>query len=219
MTIEEKKRKLVQYLEQDIEYNRKLCECVNGGTVDAKSWYDEFWDNFQENGKKIHYAYAFSFAGWNDNIYNPKYPIIVNNVNGIANMFFWNRGITDTKVHISNTGTMIAAFANSFIERIPSLEVNGVTDYSSAFLNCDRLKVLNLSGVIDINGFDIHWSTGLTADSLYSIIQALSTTTTGLTITLPTTAQANYNANPPEGAPATWAELVAARSNWTIAYA
>jgi hypothetical protein len=89
----------------------------------------------------------------------------------------------------------------------------------STFKDCIALEKLIIEGVIGQNGFDIHWSTKLTANSLYSIINALSTTTTGLSITLPTTAKANYNANPPEGAPATWTELIETRPNWTIAYA
>lgn len=183
-----------------------------------KTEYDAFWDAFQENGKRLHYAYAFAFNGWfGDTNYNPKYPMIVDNTNGIGNMYTWSRNITDTKVPISiSNGSMAQAFNQSLIERIHSLEVHGVTSYSNAFQNCTKLKELNLSGVIDINGFDIHWSTSLTADSLKSIIEALSTSTTGLTITLPSTAQANYEAVYGSGS---WSTLVAARSNWTIAYA
>lgn len=93
------------------------------------------------------------------------------------------------------------------------------TMYSGVFSTCRKIENITVEGTIGQNGFDIHWSTNLTADSLKSIVNALSTTTTGLTITLPTTAEANYNANPPENAPATWAELVTTRNNWTIAYA
>lgn len=176
--------------------------------------YDEFWDNFQT---RLHYANAFAYDGWNDTIYNPKYPIIVNHIEGIGNMFTWNQKVTNTKVPIIVTnGKMNNAFANTKIKTILSLEVNGVTNFSNAFQSCTALEELNLSGVIDINGFDIHWSTKLSADSLKSIINALSTTTTGLTITLPNTAQSNYEKVYGSGS---WATLVATRSNWTIAYA
>ncbi len=36
---------------------------------------DRFWNEFQENGKREYYPYAFS--GWTDDIYNPKHPVIV----------------------------------------------------------------------------------------------------------------------------------------------
>lgn len=206
-------------LRQKQDFDDVYAAGKKAGTVNTND-YDEFWDNFQRNGTRLHYAYAFAYEGWNDTIYNPKYPITVNNTNGIGNMFVWNQKITDTKVSISVTNApMNSAFANTNIEKIPSLEVNGVTNFNNAFQNTKKLKELNLSGVIDINGFDIHWSTELTAKSLYSIINALSTSKTGFTITLPTTAEANYNANPPEGAPQTWAELVETRDNWSIAYA
>jgi len=137
--------------------------------------YDEFWDNLQKKGTNIHYSYRFAFTGWNDKIFNPKYPIAVNHNNGISNMLFWNVEITNTKVPISVTnGSMAQAFSNAqSLKTIPSLEVNGVTNFSSAFLNCTALEELNLSGVIDINGFNVQWSTLLTHDSLMSIINAL----------------------------------------------
>lgn len=180
-----------------------------------KAEYDEFWDNLQGNGNRLHYAYAFAFEGWNDTNYNPKYPITVNHIEGIANMFNWNQKVTDTKVVISVTnGKMNNAFANTSIKTIPSLEVNGVTNFSNAFLSCKYLEELNLSGVIDINGFDIHWSTKLTAESIDSIVRALTTAKSGLTITLPVGAYnrhaERYGASVTE---ALWAEK---RAYWSI---
>jgi hypothetical protein len=102
---------------------------------------------------------------------------------------------------------------------IDKLIISEKCRWNNTFNQCLILEHLIIEGTIGQNGFNVQHSTKLTADSLKSIIDALSTTTTGLTITLPTTAEANYNANPPENAPATWAELVATRSNWTIAYA
>lgn len=88
--------------------------------------------------------------------------------------------------------------------------------FNLSFRSCKALVNITIEGTIGQNGFDIHWSTKLSADSLKSIITALSTSTTGLTITLPTTAQANYEAVYGTGS---WATLTATKSNWTIAYA
>ena len=104
----------------------------------------------------------------------------------------------------------------SKLHTIAKMGVDANTKYSNAFVGCGELVNLTIVGTIGQNGFDIHWSTKLSADSLKSIINALSTTTTGLTITLPTTAQSNYEAVYGAGS---WATLVATRSNWTIAYA
>jgi hypothetical protein len=87
---------------------------------------------------------------------------------------------------------------------------------SNWFANATGLENVIFEGTIGQNGFDIHWSTKLTAASLESIINTLSSTTTGLTITLPTTAQSNYEAVYGSGS---WNVLTATRSNWTIAYA
>lgn len=90
---------------------------------------------------------------------------------------------------------------------------------NTCFSNCTNLTNLIVHGEIGGNGLDLHWSTKLSAESLWSIIKSLSTTTSGLSITLPNTAEANYNANPPVDAPQTWADLIATRNNWSIAYA
>jgi hypothetical protein len=109
-------------------------------------------------------------------------------------------------------------FSNSWgnLKTIEKIIVNETVTYTNWFTNDTGLTNVIVEGTIGQNGFDIHWSTKLSADSLKSIINALSTTTTGLTITLPTTAQSNYEAVYGSGS---WATLVATRSNWTIAYA
>lgn len=40
-----------------------------------KAQYDEFWDSYQENGKRKSYAFAFSGIGWTAEIFKPKYDI------------------------------------------------------------------------------------------------------------------------------------------------
>lgn len=102
------------------------------------------------------------------------------------------------------------------LHTIAKLGVDANTKYENTFQYCYEIQSITIDGIIGQNRFDIHWSTKLSADSLKSIINALSTTTTGLTITLPTTAQSNYEEVYGSGS---WATLVATRSNWTIAYA
>ena len=102
------------------------------------------------------------------------------------------------------------------LHTIAKMGVDENTAYTKTFEKCEALENITIEGTIGQNGFDIRWSTKLSADSLKSIINALSTTTTGLTITLPKTAQANYEAVYGSGS---WATLTATKSNWTIAYA
>ena len=103
-----------------------------------------------------------------------------------------------------------------YIEKM-ILKNDGTQSFNSTytFSLCRSLEHCIFEGVIGKNGFDIHWSTLLDADSLGSVINCLSTATTGLTVTLPTTAQANYDAVYGDGA---WETLVATKQNWTVAY-
>jgi hypothetical protein len=109
---------------------------------------------------------------------------------------------------------------------LTKLELNNVREdctFDRAFSYL-YLTELIISGIIGNNGVNLQWSKSLTADSLKSIINALSTTTTGLTITLPTTAQSKYDEKYGEGA---WLDFAGdgttahpgIRPNWTIAYA
>ncbi len=124
-------------------------------------------------------------------------------------------GVIDTQ-NLSNLNYFAAGAKLEYIEKL-ILKSNGSQTFTSeySFNNCNHLEHLIVEGMIGKDGFDIHWSTKLDADSLASIINCLSATTTGLTVTLPTTAQTNYDAVYGEGA---WVALVATRANWTIAY-
>lgn len=210
----------------DAGYNIGLAK----GKTDANK---SFWNNYQLYGGRNSYSYAFFGNGWNDSTYNPQYDILTEPKTDRARyMFAWS-GIVDTKVSIEINGALRGIEEGIFLgckhlTTIKELYINNYNaEYYRWFEGCVNLRKIAIKGQIKNNGFDIHWSKNLTAESLYSIIDALSTSKTGLTITLPTTAEANYNANPPEGAPATWLELVGdgteehpgIRPNWTIAYA
>ena len=79
---------------------------------------------------------------------------------------------------------------------------------------CGALEEITVEGTIGQNGFDIHWSKNLTAKSIDSIVRALTTAKSGLTITLPVGAYnrhaERYGASVTE---ALWAEK---RAHWSI---
>lgn len=88
----------------------------------------------------------------------------------------------------------------------------------NAFTNCTALENIKITGVIANTGFDLHWSTKLTIESLTSILSALSKDSgiaAGKSITLPTAAQAKINAD--TTAKAQYDSAIAA--GWTIAFA
>lgn len=93
--------------------------------------------------------------------------------------------------------------------------------FSNTFTNCYALENLIIEGVIGNNGFNVQWSTKLSHDSIVSIINALSTTTTNrLTVTLSKTAVAKAFETS-EGAndgttSEEWLNLSATKSKWII---
>jgi hypothetical protein len=216
--------------------------CLKGNKVDGKSWYDEFWDIFITLRD---FAYIFAGRMWNDTTFKPKYDITPTNSstglfsnNGCSNLkkrfqeqnikldlsktvscgqgFYYSNTTELPELDLSNCNVVGHLFAYAKVKVIDKITFKDGISFSSVFTNCSALEEIRIGGTISGSDFDIHWSTKLTADSLKSIIQALSTTTTGLTITLPTTAQANYEAVYGTGS---WDVLTATRSNWTIAYA
>lgn len=98
-------------------------------------------------------------------------------------------------------------------------------DGSQAFSNdpfrmCQELENITIEGVIGQNGLNLQWSTKLSKASIESVINCLSTTTSGLSVTLSKAAvnkafETSVGAN--NGATSTeWTTLIGTRSNWTI---
>ena len=113
-----------------------------------------------------------------------------------------------------NIVKMILTFNQSPIESIKIYNLREDCVFDRAFNYLKQLTDLTLTGVIG-NTLDIHYSTKLSADSIKSIIEHLGGSASA-TLTLPTTAEANYDAVYGSGA---YATLIATKpDNWTIAY-
>ena len=185
MTTAEKLAKVYEGVERTEELNAELEQTLYGTDTGGKSFYDILWDNLQQNGKRVQYVSAFAYTGWNDKNYNPKYPITPTNSNGINGLFLWNQQITDTKVPITVFGSASQAFYQCVrLKRIPKLIFSGTTNVNNMFSNCSALEELYCEGTIDIDGLNLKDCTKLSKESITSIINALSTATKGLTVTL-----------------------------------
>ena len=141
------------------------------GLEDARH---NFWDAFQENGNRK--TYNYSFCGWTDEYYNPKYPISLEGANSVGNTYNSSK-ITDTKVPIiASCQTLVTLFSNSTqLVTIPHLDVSGVTNLiDRCFNSCTRLENLTMVGSINANGFDVSPCKKLTKTSLISILTALA---------------------------------------------
>lgn len=191
----------------------------------AQREYDRFWDIVQQSGNRRGYRYAFSALClmWNDNSYNPKYPIVCSQDNYSATSLFQESTlITDTKVPIVISGTRADnVFHNCrALKRIPSLTFENLVRFSSTFTNCGALEELNLYGTLDIDGFNVQWSTKLSKASFESVIGHLSMTTSGLSVTFSKIAIDNAfetSTGSADGSTSSeWAALANTRSNWTI---
>ena len=216
------------------------------GSGSGDSYYDEFWDAYQENGNRNQYIYAFAGRGWTDVSFKPKYTINCGtgtmymfsgtNIENLdtskldtskvvrySYMFAGNTTTTTTK----NIGALDISSATqidyifNYCTRLEVIDLlkfpsnpTQITGATNAFQKCEKLREIRIDGVIGV-GLDFKWSVDLSADSLKSIVEHLSDSVTGQTLTLPTTAESTYNAKYGEGA---WATLIAPIINWTFAY-
>lgn len=89
-------------------YNTGKTEGIAEG---KQAEYDKFWDNFQQNGNRNRYEYAFAWEGWTNEIFKPKYDITVELRNS-ANMFAYS-GITGSLKTILNNNGVSLAFRNT----------------------------------------------------------------------------------------------------------
>lgn len=156
--------------------------------------YDRFWDNYQENGDRRNYTYAFSRRGWTDETYRPKYPVIA--TGNAEQMYRESRIKTLENVDTSGATSVYVAFYNAYFTTIDKLDFSKATNTQNAFAhsvslhtigelvssettvwhtttfdNTAVLKNLNITGTIATN-FKCSIAT-LTYDSLMSIINAL----------------------------------------------
>ena len=118
---------------------------------------------------------------------------------------------------------MQRTFEYSYIRQIPLLRIDENTTFSNTFRDCTKLKDVIMEGTIGQNGFDTHWSTAVSKASIKNIIECLSTTATGLTVTLSKTAvdkAFETSTNAVNGSTSNeWVALIATRNNWTISLA
>lgn len=125
----------------------------------AKSEYDRFWDELQENGNRIHYFNAFASAIWTKETFKPKYPIIIDtkgttNQNycvGIFANFMRNQDDDEcidlndigVKIDFSKAGIVQNVFQNSKFENVE-------VDFSNAQIATNAFGMGNGGGIRNI---------------------------------------------------------------------
>ena len=181
--------------------------------------YDAFWDAYQLNGNRGVYEAAFAGQGWNDETFNPKYPIVVT---GSSWNMFYSCNVKDgydilknmdfskctmlsstfAQCHMKHLGTIdcrnVKSVSNLFyharsLQTIDKIIVDADNTFSSLFDNTLSLENVAFDGEIGNNLVMAgtysgqKWGDKLTHDSLMSIINALSSSVSGKTLTIGST--------------------------------
>lgn len=150
------------------------------------------------------------------------------------------------KLDTRNCTNLTYAFTGGTITHVPEIDTRGLSNVNSVFISSTALitidniilkddgsqtfqsvfdysraiENLKITGVIGQNGFDLQHATKLSRASIESVINALSSTTTGLTVTLSKTA-VNKAFETAEGAndgssSNDWEWWIGTKQYWTI---
>ncbi len=214
--------------------------------------YDAFWDAYQQNGNLTIYENVFGGKGWNNETFKPKYTIKPNYAYNMfyacavtdgweyikdmdfSQCTFVNQAFSQCYFkHIGTLDCRKADTVNSLfyharaLQTVDKLIVKESQTLVNAFTNIPTLENITFEGVIgqsiDMAGvYSGNANTKLTRASIESIVNHLSDTATGKTLTLSKTAAdtafpcwldgVNYGC----GGNGEWIELVATKSNWQI---
>lgn len=190
-----------------------------------KSWgmqkkYDDFWDAFQSKGNRTDYYMGCVGNGWNAANFKPKYPFL--NLTSAEYMMFRNNATSCPIVDWSKCTYINQAFnearALRRIEKIILPTSTSATITSNTF-GCVFLEDVRFEGELVIS-LSVSALGALKKESITSLINALSNTTSGLTVSLSKSAvnaafetswYANNGSTTDE-----WLNLVATKENWTI---
>ena len=149
------------------------------------SWYDTFWDNYQQNGGRSHWNYGFFQQGWNDNNYNPKYDFApITHAHGMYN----TSNITDTLKPLDFSNVSSAASGSVFyscrlLKTIRTLTVTEANTFVSWFALDSALENITFEGTIGQN-ISFADSPNLKRTSVQNIIDHLMPLPDGVTRTI-----------------------------------
>lgn len=114
---------------------------------------------------------------------------------------------------VTFTSTMFSECSRLHTIRKITLSDGFNVEFNTTFTNCTALENIVFDGIIPKN-INMQWCTKLSKASITSIINALSTTATGQTVTLSATAVNNAFDGGSTGDE--WLNLIATKNNWTI---
>lgn len=221
---------------EEIGYNRGYIKGKEDGVNEGhtagynegyQAYYDWFWNQFQYNDTAINYTHRF-YRWTNQDCYNPKYNIkhSLSAAESGTNTFAYLTNITDLKVdNICSSVTylnMTCQYA-TVLKNARTFHVTESVRYYNTFYQCTSLEEIRFNGTIGQNGLSFAQSTKLSKDSIESVIEHLSSTTSGLTVTFSRTAvnkAFETSSGAADGSTSTeWTTLRNTKANWTISLA
>ena len=108
----------------------------------------------------------------------------------------------------------------SKLTTIPQLDTSNGTNFSNMFYSCSALTNLTIAGSINTSGMNLKSATKLSKSSITSVVNALSASASGKSITFSKTAVNNAfetSSGAADGSTSDeWLNLIATKSNWTI---
>lgn len=139
------------------------------------NFYDAFWDAFQDNGNRTHYAYGFAGRGWRDATFQPKYPL--NNISNAASMFsngmYLGEIPAELDLDLSNSSDCSYLFNSCIsLRTVGSIKFNNNIAQSKnnyLFSSCTGLKNITINSEIAFN-ISFSSSSQLTPASMKSVI-------------------------------------------------
>ena len=93
------------------DFESKVDEVYNKGKQEE---YDAFWDNYQQNGTRTVYEYAFAWEGWNNETFKPKYDLTVD-LRSCGNMFTYSLITGSLKTILNDCGVSMTFFNTSSV--------------------------------------------------------------------------------------------------------
>ena len=187
-------------------YAEKINQISGGG---GDNHYDTFWDNFQANGARQNYSYAFYGSTWNGTIYKPKHSF--ESATSATSMFQASKMTKLGRIEMPKvTSFQNACQWQSALTEIETLKLSDeCASFGNAFQGCSALVSITFESTISAN-INFQYSTLLTKASIENIVGHLSDTTNGLTAAFSATAKENAFTDEE------WAELIAEKPNWNI---
>lgn len=126
---------------------------------------------------------------------------------------FSDAKINHITIDLSNAGELIKTFSSPYRysgSNYLHITLSDKNTFSNTFAYNSALTDIEIDGVIAAEGFNVQWSNRMTKASIISIINALSATTSGLSVTLSATAVNNAFTTDE------WNAFIATKPNWTI---